>query len=286
MREVITFIPQQMEHMEDKVTTYLVPIDFTQSTENALKFAHDLAKKHQHRIVLLHLIANESERIHSELKLKELVNNYSEDQISYKVVEGSVLKDIGKIAEGIGASLIIMGIQDESGFSKVFGSKAMKVVSNSKVPLILTQKDTSFHNLKTIVMSVDLERESIQVVKHAAKMGELFDSKVILVGATQEDEILRHKIELNLRLCRDYLNEHGLKTEIHLVSSKGYVKNLLAYCQEVKADMLAATYYQDSFFSFSEHLVKNLAHNPLHIPVMTFDGESTSIASQYGFLTV
>lgn len=64
------------------------------------------------------------------------------------------------------------------------------------------------------------------------------------------------------------------------------MKNLLAYCEEIEADMLAATYYQDSFFSFSEHLVKALAGNPLQIPVMTFDGESTSTGSQFGFLTV
>lgn len=272
--------------MEEKATTYIVPIDFTAETENALSFAHGLAAHHQHRIVLLHIISQEDERISAEMRLRELAAKYSGDHLSIKVILGSVLKDIGKIAEGVGASLIVMGTHGSSAFMKIFGSKAMKVVSNSKVPLILTQKETAFHTIKTIVMTIDLERESIQVVKHATALGQRFNSRVILVGAHHDDEILRRKIELNLKLCRDYLNEHGLDTEIHIVSHKGYVKNLLAYCNEIHADLLAATYYQDSFFSFSEHLVAALSSNPLHIPVMTFDGESTSIASQYGFLTV
>jgi nucleotide-binding universal stress UspA family protein len=273
--------------MDSKITTYLVPIDFTFETENALMFALALAEKQAHKVVLLHIIANESERIAAEMKLSELAGKYNEFDIEATVIVGNVFHDIGVIAEGIGASLIVLGTHGEVGLlSKVLGSKTMRVLANSKVPMIIAQKETRFHTIKTIVMTLDLEKESIQVVKHATKIGQLFDSKVVLVAAEQEDEFLKRKIDLNLKLSRDYLNEHGLNTEIHLVSAKGYVKNLLAYCEEIGADMLAATYYQDSFFSFSEHLVKALAVNPLQIPLMTFDGESTSTGSQFGFLTV
>lgn len=273
--------------MDPKITTYLVPIDFTFETENALMFALALAEKQAHKVVLLHIITNENERIAAEVKLSELVATTNDVAIEATVIIGNVLHDIGVIAEGIGASLIVMGTHGEVGLlSKILGSKTMRVLANSKVPIIIAQKETRFHTINTIVMTLDLEKESIQVVKHATKIGQLFDSKVVLVAAEQTDEFLQHKIELNLKLSRNYLNEHGLNTEIHLVSSKGYVKNLLAYCEEIGADMLAATYYQDSFFSFSEHLIKALATNSLQIPVMTFDGESTSSGSQFGFLTV
>ena len=93
------------------------------------------------------------------------------------------------------------------------------------------------------------------------------------------------KIEVNLRVANGYLQDHGLATTVHLLDSNNFEKNLIEYCREVNADLLAATHYQDMFSLFSANLVQSLAENELAIPVMTFDGEDTSSGSQFGFIT-
>jgi len=266
---------------------YLVPIDFTPVTENALVFALDAAKYNKGDIVLLHIISHSKERIAAEKNLHDLATKYQNPEvaISTRVVIGKVLRDIGIIAESIGVGLIIMGTHSTSVWQKIFGSPALSVISNSNVPIVLTQLDTSFHKIKSIVMTVDLAKESVQVVQYASKVAQVFNSKMFLVGQRYSDEGFMQKIEVNLRVANGYLKEQGLDAKIHLLDSSNFEKNLLEYCREVKADLLAATHYQDNFSIFSSNLVQSLAENELAIPVMTFDGEDTSSGAQFGFIT-
>ncbi len=273
--------------MDTRSSLYIVPIDFTTETENAYEFALGIGKFHKSKVMLLHIIPNHIDRIGAEGKLKTLSDKHDPDgeHTLLKVIVGSVLKDIGVIAEALGASLIVMGTHGSSVLQKVFGSPALKVVSHSKVPIILVQKQTEFHGIKTIVMNIDLERESIQVVRYAAYLAKSFNSKVILVGKIQEDELLMRKISINMKLANDYLHEAGLDTAVHMIPQHDFETNLIDYCKEINADMLAVTYYQETFHLFSANLVQSLSENPLHIPVMTYDGEDTSIGSQFGFIT-
>lgn len=266
---------------------YLVPIDFTPVTENALVFALDAAKYNKGDIVLLHIISHSNERIAAEKNLRDLATKYQNPEvvISTRVVIGKVLRDIGIIADSIGVQLIIMGTHSTSVWQKIFGSPALSVISNSNVPIILTQLDTSFHKIKSIVMTVDLAKESVQVVQYASKVAQVFNSKLYLVGQRYSDEGFMQKIEVNLRVANGYLQEQGLPATIHLLDSTNFEKNLIEYCREVKADLLAATHYQDMFSIFSTNLIQSLAENELAIPVMTFDGEDTSSGAQFGFIT-
>jgi hypothetical protein len=86
---------------------YLVPIDFTPVTENALVFALDAAKYNKGEVVLLHIISHAKERISSEKNLRDLAAKYEnpEVSISTRVVIGKVLRDIGIIADSIGVQL-------------------------------------------------------------------------------------------------------------------------------------------------------------------------------------
>lgn len=266
---------------------FLVPIDFTPVTENALVFALDAAKYNKGNIVLLHIISHSNERLVAESKLRDLIQKHKVDDvvIEIRVVVGKVLKDIGIIAESIGVELIVMGTHGTSIWQKIFGSPAMSVVSNSKVPIVLTQEDTTFEKIKTIVMTINLSKESIQVVKHAAKIARIFKSTIILVGQRYSDKGFMKKIEVNLTVATNYLQQAGLDANIHLLDEAGFEKQLIDYCKIVNADLLAATYYQDSFQFFSNNLVQVLAENKLGIPVITFDGEDTSTGSQFGFIT-
>jgi nucleotide-binding universal stress UspA family protein len=273
--------------MASKTTTYVVPIDFTSSTENALRFALDISKKQKANIILLHIISSPKERIVANQKLNELVEKYqtTENHIETRVVNGKVLTDIGMIAESVDAKLIVMGTHDVSILRKIFGSKALEVVKNSEVPMILIQEGSTFNSIKHLAMTIDLQRESIQVVKTAASIGKLFDSKVTLVGQQFSDSLLMKKIEINTKLANDYLIQNGLETDIVMLPESDFENALIAYCKDHAVDLLAATYYEETFRIFSSNLVNSLAQNSLKIPVMTFDGEDTSTGSQFGFIT-
>lgn len=265
----------------------LIPIDFTEVTEKALAFAVDMAKYHKTSIVLLHIISDPNDRIAAEQKLELLIKKYDNNEIEMdkRVVIGKVLTDIGVIADSIGVDLIIMGTHSTNIWQKIFGSPAMSVVSNSDVPIILIQKESEFSKIKNIVMTLDLAKESTQVVRYAAKIAKLFNSKIYLVAQKYNDELLMQKININLRLANNYLLEEGLNTEVELIEDTKYEKSLLDFCKTVNADLLATTYYQETFHMFSANLVQELSQNSLGLPVMTLNGEDTSLGTSFGFIT-
>jgi nucleotide-binding universal stress UspA family protein len=267
---------------------FLIPIDFSETTLNALKFASQLSKSDQDTFTLLHVIKQEDERIAAKHQLDSIIEKSSipEGTITGKIIVGKFLNDIGKIAESINASLIVMGTHGSTGLQKVFGSNAMKVVSHSKTPLLIVQEHSVFHAIKKIILTIDLEKESIQVVKYAAKIGELFNAEICLVGGLHTDEMLKRKVDTNILLCKKHLNERGIKYSVELLETKNFEKNLIEFCSSFGADMLAATYYQNTFQIFSEKFVQTLSTNELNIPLLTIDNESISSGSQYSFLSI
>lgn len=273
--------------MATKPLTYVVPIDFTSSTENALKFALEVASGHEAQLILLHIISDYKDRIGATQRLNELIRLNQHDKVTMeaRVVTGKVLSDIGMIAESLDAQLIVMGTHGLSMLGKIFGSKALEVVKHSKVPLILLQEGSKFHEINSIAMTIDLSRESIQVVKAASSLSKLLNAKVTLIGQHYNDAIFMKKIDVNLRVANDYLLQHGVETKIELLSEVHFIENLIQYCKENNVDMIAATYYEETFSLFSTKLIDTLANNALKIPVLTFDGEDTSSGTPFGFIT-
>ncbi|MBW7868503.1 MAG: universal stress protein [Brumimicrobium sp.] len=269
-------------------TNLLVPIDFTEVTENAFTFALDIAKDHHTSIILLHIVSYPTDRLEAEQKLKNLINKHVKDnevEVDFRVVIGKVLTDIGIIADSIGVDLIIMGTHSTSIWQKIFGSPAMSVVSNSSVPFVLIQKKTDFSKINTIVMTLDMAVETTQVVRHAARFAKIFHSKLYLVARNYTDELLRKNIHVNLIIVNDYLQKNNLEMEIKLLDDKDFEKALVDFCKEVNANLLAATYYKETFQMFSSNIVQELAENNLGIPVLTYNGEDSSIPSNFGFIT-
>lgn len=265
----------------------LIPVDFTKAAASAINYALGMATQIHPEITLLHIIEHEREQIAAEQQLESFSAdfNFGNLEIHKRVIIGDVLNDMGKIAEGMNASVILMGTHGERGFQKVFGSYALRVVEHSKIPLIIVQEETTFKSIEKIVMTIDLEKESIQIVKTAAALAKYYNAEIILVGGRHDDSILKNKVSLNMRVCREFLTNENIKHEIELLERKNFDTNLIEYCDRESVDMLAASFYQNTFYAFSDKFVQHLIMNELHIPLMTIDSSATGVYSQMSFLT-
>ena len=104
------------------------------------------------------------------------------DQIDVRSIVrvGNIFDDIGDAASELGVSLIIMGTHGASGWQKITGSYALKVITNSSVPFIVVQdqlmNDTGYDS---IVVPLDLNNETKQKLEMVASIAHYFDSKFI-----------------------------------------------------------------------------------------------------------
>lgn len=265
---------------------YLIPLDFTDVTINALHYGLAMAKDNGDHLVLLHVVSSDREISDAETKMDAIISKLSDEErrlVDSKVLVGDVFEDMGKFAEELETSLILMATHGEKGLQKVFGSHALKIVKHSSLPIIVIQKDTPYKSIKKIGMTIDIEKESVPVVKTASILGEKHQAEVVLIGGKHSDPTLRAKVIAHVRTSMDYLKDHQVESSVVLLERDNFEKNLINYCKNEGIDMLAATFYPDTFHAFSQKFVQHLFENSIHIPVITIDSEAAGIKGLYSF---
>jgi nucleotide-binding universal stress UspA family protein len=273
------------------IDTYLVPYDFTPTTEQSFEYARKLVHVGGGRIILVHIVKKGDQISHFEKKLARIVKNLGtaiEDKIDIKVIEGNIFEDIDKIAQAVNASVIVMGTHGASGFQKIFGSNALKVVSNSKIPFILTQEGQEIQEIEDIVMPFSFARESVQVTQVAASLAKKYDATIHLVGFRDKDEWLLRDMRTNQTIVRRHLTEQGVKHNIvNLPGKEGYETELMNYAQIVDADLIAAAYFSQGIRGIFHSFIEAMVANDYKIPVITINApEVMSVDSGLSFLTI
>ena len=270
---------------------YLVPFDFTPVSESALRLAIDLAVANEGSVYLLHIVGKNSEKIEARNNFKNVISELRDSEkelVTSKVIVGDLFEDMGKAGDVLKASLIVMGTHGARGMQKVFGSNAVKMISNASSPFLITQGKKTVDKINTIVMPFSFSKESIQITTFAARMAKKFSAKIHLVGYHDDDSWLENKTQSNQLVVRKHLTESNVKHEIiNLPASSSYEKELINYAAKVDADIIAAAYFKEGVLPTPNSFIQGIIENELQIPLLTVNAEElTVINSNYTFMSI
>ncbi|MFT5778145.1 MAG: nucleotide-binding universal stress UspA family protein [Crocinitomicaceae bacterium] len=270
---------------------YLVPFDFTPVSESAMRLALDLAEVNQGSVYLLHIVGKSSEKSDARNKFKETLDGLNEMEqklTTTKVIVGDLFEDMGKAGDILKASLIVMGTHGAKGMQKIFGSNAVKMISNASSPFIITQGKKSIDKINTIVMPFSFSKESIQISTFAGRMAQKFNAKIHLVAHHAKDEWIEHKTQSNQLVVRKHFADVGVECEIvNLPGVSGYEKELLDYANSIDADVIAAAYYKEGILPSPNSFIQAMIENELQVPVLTVNAEELYVInSNYSFMSV
>ncbi len=258
--------------------TIFVPIDFTPVTEKALQFAVQVASKLKGQIVLLNLMKQESQKENASAMLEVLASKHRSESISIKhMVELGDIKNIGTLADENNASLIVMGTHGLKGIQYLVGSKAMKVVSHSPIPIIIVQAETPIKPIEEILVPLDFATEEKQILSVCAKIAEVLGARIHLMGAGHQDELLKQKVQLNLAFSKKYLKEKNVNfLTIMAPGQKDFQEELLHYAEMMDASLIAMiNHHEDGYKNLlGSGFDQNIITNQLNIPVLIFSGKS------------
>ena len=173
-------------------TKLLVPTDFTEVAHTAINHAVRIAETTKGEVILLNVVKSKEEVSPATEKMAEeekiAKSFYSDCKVKSVVRIGNIFDDIGQAADEIGANLIIMGTHGASGWQKVVGSHALKVITNSSVPFIVVQKQIMRPSVyDNIVVPLDLHNETKQKLEIVSSMANYFKSKVHLISPYESD---------------------------------------------------------------------------------------------------
>ena len=268
-------------------TKLLVPTDFTNEAHSAIQHAVKLGVIIQAEVILLTVvkekndISNATAKLADEEKWAKSINENIEVRSIVRV--GNIFDDIGDAASELGVSMIFMGTHGASGWQKITGSYAIKVITNSSVPFIVVQdqlmNDTGYDS---IVVPLDLNNETKQKLEMVANIAHYFDSEVHLITPNESDEFLSNKLKANRIWAAKYLKGKKVKFTTQIVDEgDNLLEGVFKLSAKVEADLIAIMNLQKNSLmgilgsSYQQEIIANKAK----IPVLCLNPLKSTIAS-------
>lgn len=271
----------------------IVPVDFSQHSEYALKAAALLAKKKDAEIFALHMLdmvensVNESLNYQHEktiflLKLAEkrftnfLNKEYlKEVKVTPIIKHYKVFSEVNDIAKEENADLIIMGSHGASGLKEFFvGSNTEKVIRFSEIPVLVVKNELQDLTFDNIVFPTDFSDELVNTYVQAKEVVKIFNGKLHLLYVNTPYDNFKTSAEME-NMAVNFLNKAEGNTDIlddiNFVSDRTIEKGILNFSNSVGADLITVSTHGRKGLShvFRGSLSEDIA-NHASLPILTF----------------
>ncbi|MGM0496534.1 MAG: universal stress protein [Bacteroidota bacterium] len=265
----------------------IIPWDFTEVAENALKYAVRVSHKINKPITLLHIVKKKSEKesLLSDLQkiAKEKTEKYDK-QIDADVVVGKIFSDIGDYAGEKDAELVIMGTHGMKGMQKITGSWALKVIINSKVPFIVVQDPPNKSEFKKVVLPIDFKSEAKEKLNWVSYLQQFYGSQFYILKPNFTDSSFIQKTKANIAFCKNYLDNRNIPYELHMAEGdKPFSQETLHFAKKVNADLILIV--TTKYISMTDYMLgaheQYIIANQEAIPVMVINPSKLSKVSTF-----
>lgn len=270
----------------------LVPTDFSDQAENALKVAAKLAKKNKSEIFLLHMLelplelsdpAKKGGGLPESLYFMKLANKRFKEVLSKPYLKGlkvietvqfqQTFEGINQAAKKFKVDLIVMGSHGASGFKEVFiGSNTEKVVRTSKIPVLVIKSKHEKFQVKNFVFASDFTPEARAPFKEAVTFAKKTGAVMHLLFVNTPSNF--YTTQNAQKLIADFLKTTkprmaGITTNFY--NDVSVESGILNFALEVKADLIGmGTHGRKGLAHFFNGSISEDLVNHAQLPVITF----------------
>ena len=251
----------------------LVPIDFSEQSLIAMEQSYNLTREYGAELMLLYVIEEDSliskffskqqddeikQQIEKRLsQLSQEVSTKTGLKVTTLVARGAVYEKIVEVAEMISAYLIIMGVDGKSSIKRRFiGSNALRVVRESTVPVITIRGKQHRNGCHTIVLPLDLTKETREKVGFAIEIAKLYSGAVIKVVSVlfTSDEFLVNRLTRQIHQVKSFIEKQGVTCTSELLhgekGEESLADKIIAYAKQVEGDLLVIMTQQEVDFTY------------------------------------
>lgn len=270
----------------------IVPVDFSQHSENALKTAAALAKKRGSEIVVVHMLElsnaiisqsesyNQAEAVFylkmAEKKFNDFLDKdyLKEIKVTPVIKHYKIFSELNQLARDEDADLIVMGSHGVSGLKEVFvGSNTEKVVRNSSVPVLVTKEIPILDDFKSAVFACDFSDGDVEPYQKAKEMlGKLgCEIKLLHVNTPYGKFRSTYEMQEKVKKFLSKANDSSITFEdVSYVSDYTVEKGILDFAKQHGADLIVmATHGRKGLSHFFEGSISEDIANHANLPVLT-----------------
>lgn len=270
----------------------LVPVDFSEPSENALKVAVELAKRNNSELHVLHVIelaeslfgteqfnVNNEQIVYFMQMAKKRFHTFLEKDylkgidVKDHIEPGSTALAIKDTVSNNNIDIIVMGSSGTSGLEEiVIGSNTEKVVRYSEVPVLIVKNEMKTISVKNAVFASNFELENLEPYKKAKKIADSFDAKMQMLYVNLPGNQFSSTLEIQEQM-RVFLNkvEMPLKKEnIEIFNDYTIEEGVLNGAEHLKADLIIIpTHGRKGLSHFFNGSISEDVVNHSEIPVLT-----------------
>lgn len=268
----------------------LVPTDFSEQAENALRVAAILAKSHNAEIHLLHMLEipmQQTNHINTEsdvpeafffIKLAyEKFKNLTESDYLRGINVKEVLKsdisfnEIKEACKELDIDLIIMGSHGAPGLKEMFvGSNAEKVVRTSEIPVLVIKNRHNDFNVADFVFASDFKKDNKRTYEQATSFASKIGAKIhLLMVNTPNDFVTTYDAKARIDEFISSQNFNNYTINIH--NDKTVEQGVLNFSKDLDADLIGiSTHGRQGISHFFNGSIADDLVNHAKRPVITF----------------
>lgn len=238
----------------------VVPVDFGEQAQIAIEQAAHLAKMISAEITLVYVMESggflsrfvskgQDEEMRKEIdsKLDELIDQVQKDhgvKCDRVIAHGSVYDKVAEVADMLSAKFIVMGTNGSTGARKRFiGSNTLRIVRESKVPVITIKGKHHRDGCKNIVVPLDLTKETREKVNKAMEFAKMYGADIRIVSVLfTTDEFIVNRLTRQLSQVKAYVEKHSTRCTAEIIKgikgeeSLGQI--IVDYANKVEGDLL------------------------------------------------
>ena len=270
----------------------LVPTDFSETAEHALKVAAQLAKKHHSEIYLLHMLelptqlvdpvgGSNSQNLPESLFFMKLAHQrfaeimarpfLKDIKVHETVMFHQAFEGIMEVSEEYKCDIIIMGSHGASGFKEMFiGSNTEKVVRSSKIPVLVIKNEHEKFEIDNFIFATDADTDTRSTLEAAYDFSKIAEAKFhILFINTPNNFITSTKVKK--RIENFVLGTSVKDYKIHIYNDISVEKGILNFALKKQKTLIGiGTHGRKGLAHFFNGSISEDLVNHANMPVLTF----------------
>lgn len=260
-----------------KKSTILVGIDFTKSSENALKYAIMLAERSKSSLLLFHVFDTPIVHTNSgayfveyaslkhnnlarlEQYKNEIQTQYPKLKMDVRTTFSSFKQEVKDLTKHGKVNYVVLGLETKSKLSKfIYGTTGVDIAGKVDCPVIIVPERYKEHRLENVVLAIDNKNKQHAVVlKKHQNFVKQHKCKNVNLHVRTEDELIIEKIK-------------NKDLPVETIEAKDFKTGLVKYTKANNIDLVTLISHSHSFLynMFSETNTKLIAFQS-KIPVMS-----------------
>ncbi|HET9055396.1 MAG TPA: universal stress protein [Chitinophagaceae bacterium] len=236
--------------------TILVPVDFSETSVNAAKYAAKLALQIGGKVMLLHAyeypvtypvvdgleLTDEGIKELNVKELKKVKQIVEEDEpyikVEFMVINGNLSGVINMFAENLRTDLIVMGLTGAGKIkSSLIGSKTLDVARNTLVPVIIVPGKCNFKKIEHVGLATDF-RDVVENIpdKTVTRFIDVTNSRLHIINVDYHHEYATVDTPFQSGLVESMFQYYHPK--YHFVEDENIVEGLSRCIEKEQIDIL------------------------------------------------